>query len=71
MHSQEDVQIVVVSKLLLLVKKYAKTMYKILRVNQLPTAIYTDGEEKAVPILIVDFTPHLLSFLLQSIIPVH
>ena len=71
MHAEEAVQIVVVSKLLVLVKKYAKTMYKMLRVNQLPTAVYFDGEEKMIPILVVDFTPHLLKFLLQDIILTH
>jgi hypothetical protein len=53
-----------VSKLIALAKEYAQTMSKILRVNKLPTVVYKEGIEKKIPILLVDFTPHLLKLLL-------
>lgn len=43
-------------------------MFKILKVNKLPAFRYKEETEKVASVVIVDFSPHLLSYLLSDII---
>jgi hypothetical protein len=58
LHQNEQIQKVTVSKIMHMTKKYAKSMIKIIRTNQLPFNI--ENKDKKETIVLTDFTPHIL-----------
>ena len=60
------------SKILDLTRKYSRTFSLILKSNQLPSVEYQiEDRQTTIKILMIDFTPHLINYLLNDLIQQH